>query len=371
MTPTRVHNRQTSLDYDVVTTTADDRPTADDGPDDGPEGRPDDRRNGPGRSTTSPARAVAMAAYLAALVTWSLVLGVPNDTIQVFLWLWLGTIAWNVQAPPRQHLGFLRDWSLPVVGLVIYFYSRGLTDELGLPVHVTMPIRVDEWLGGGTTPTEHLQAAWCGEPCVKASEAHWYDLLFTTVYATHFVAGLTIAAILWVRSRPEWVRWMRRYLAINFGALAIYIAYPMAPPWMASEQGYMGEVERITSRGWADIGLQRIDLILHGVGNPVAAMPSLHAGISFLIALYGVQRLAGAWRFALLLYPLAMSTALVYFAEHYVIDIVAGAALAATVLGLSTLWERRRDRRRPAGDGLAPDAQAMSASGTAESQARS
>ena len=43
------------------------------------------------------------------------------------------------------------------VGLVVYFYSRGLTDELGLPVHYTMPIRVDEWLFGGVLPTEWLQ----------------------------------------------------------------------------------------------------------------------------------------------------------------------------------------------------------------------
>ena len=107
----------------------------------------------------------------------------------------------------------------------------------------------------------------------------------------------------------------------------------MAPPWMASEEGWLGaDVARITSRGWHDIGLDRIDLVLHGVGNPVAAMPSLHAGITFLIAIYGIQRLRSPWRWLLVLYPLAMSTALVYYAEHYVIDMVAGALLAAVVL---------------------------------------
>ena len=100
----------------------------------------------------------------------------------------------------------------------------------------------------------------------------------------------------------------------------------MAPPWMASEDGYLqSEVTRITGRGWRHIGLDRIDLILNGVGNPVAAMPSLHAGITFLIAMYAIWRLRTAWRWLLVLYPLAMSTALVYYAEHYVIDILAGA----------------------------------------------
>lgn len=297
------------------------------------------------RSTSRGARVVAMGVYAAVLVTWSLTIGIPNDTVQVFLWLWLAVVAWNIQAPPRQHLQFGKDWALPVVGLVIYFFSRGLTDELGLPVHFQMPVDVDRWMFGGTTPTETLQAAWCGDPCLKASEPRWYDLMFTTVYATHFVAGLGLAAVLWVRSRREWVRWMRRYLAISFGALVVYLLYPMAPPWMASREGYLGDVVRLTSRGWDEIGLGRVDLILQGVGNPVAAMPSLHAGIAFLIAMYGVQRLASPLRFLLLAYPLTMSTALVYYGEHYVIDILAGGALAGLVLIGSQRWENRRVAR--------------------------
>jgi membrane-associated phospholipid phosphatase len=290
-------------------------------------------------------RALAMVVYAVALVAWSEMLGIPNDTVQVFLWLWFGTIAWNVEARPRYHLSFLKDWWIPVAGLIIYFFTRGLTDELGLPVHVYLPIHVDEWIGFGQTPTERLQSALCGSPCLKGSEPRWYDVLFTTVYATHFVTGLTIAAVLWVRNRAEWIKWMRRYVIINFGALVIYIAYPMAPPWMASEEGWLhADVVRITGRGWHDIGLGRFDLVLQGVGNPVAAMPSLHAGITFLIAIYGIQRLRSPWRWLLALYPLLMSTALVYDAEHYVVDVLAGALLAAAVLVGCQLWENGRDR---------------------------
>src|SRR3954471_10314417 len=79
-------------------------------------------------------RVAAMLVYAALLVLWSETLGIPNDTVGVFLWLWLGTVAWNIEAQPRYHLNFLKDWWIPVVGLVIYFFTRGLTDELGLPV---------------------------------------------------------------------------------------------------------------------------------------------------------------------------------------------------------------------------------------------
>lgn len=305
----------------------------------------------PAGRTVAPGRVTAMTAYVVLLGVWIDVLGVPNDTLQVFVWLWIGTMAWRIHAPWRSHLDFLRDWWMPVLGLVVYFYSRGLTDELGLSVQVQMPITLDRWLGAGVTPTERLQAAWCGNPCVKGSEPRLFDVYFTTVYATHFLAGLTIAAVLWMRSRVEWQRWMRRYLSINFGALVVYIGYPMAPPWMASQMDELGPVSRITSRGWSEIGLERIDVLLQGVGNPVAAMPSLHAGTSFLIAMYGLQRLHSPWRWLLVLYPVSMSTALVYYAEHYVVDILAGALLAWLVLAGTSVWERRRSSadadRRP------------------------
>ena len=309
--------------------------------------RPTPVTGGPSaRPHTSPrARALGIAAYVVALVGWSSLIGIPNDPLGVFLWIWGALVAWDVQAPREWHMRFPRDWWPVLLGLVVYWLTRGLVDELGLPVHVQMPIDVDTWFaglfGGTGTPTEILQSAWCGDPCTADLPHRWYDTVLTTVYASHFLVGLTLAAVLWVRSRDEWWRWMRRYLAINYAALAIYLTYPMAPPWMASRDGFIGEVHRITSRGWSGTGLDRANIVLQGMGNQVAAMPSLHAGIAFLVAIYAVQRLHHPARVLLLAYPAAMSLALVYFAEHYVIDVVAGGLLALGVTIAVGRWERR------------------------------
>src|SRR5262245_45445874 len=92
----------------------------------------------------------AMLGYAVVLGAWTWFFGMPNDTIQIVLWLWLGTIAWNVEAEPQQHLQFLRDWWPPVLALVVYFFSRGVADELHQGnVSVTMPIDVDRWMFGG------------------------------------------------------------------------------------------------------------------------------------------------------------------------------------------------------------------------------
>lgn len=277
------------------------------------------------------------------LALWTYAIGVPTDAVQIFGWLWLATIAWNIEAPWRSHLQFAKDWWIPLVILLLYLYSRGLSDDIQAVVHITEPIAFDEWIGGGTTPTEHLQSALCGNPCTFAVEPHWYDVALTAVYYSHFIVAPAIAVVLWIRSRAAWLPFMRRYIAINLGALAIYIAYPMAPPWMASEQGYLpADMPRLTGHGWSGIGMDGFHFALASIGNPVAAMPSLHAGLAAMVAMYGVLRLRSGWRWLLLLYPLAMSFMLVYYAEHYVIDVLAGYLLAGLVLAGCTWWERRR-----------------------------
>ena len=79
-------------------------------------------------------------------------------------------------------------------------------------------------------------------PCDKTLPPRWYDVLLTTVYASHFLVSLTLAGVLYVRNRLEWTRWLRRYITLLFAGLAIYVVYPMAPPWMAVRDGYLPEV---------------------------------------------------------------------------------------------------------------------------------
>ena len=283
-------------------------------------------------------RTPAMAAYVVALLAWSWVIGIPKDPAGVLVWIWLGTLAWNGRGDPW---AFWRDWWRPLLLLVGYWLVRGLADDIGIPPHVTMPIRVDEWLFGSVS-TVTLQREWCGDPCSKTLPPRWYDVVFTTVYASHFLVALTVGGVLWMRDRVEWVRWLRRYLTLLYCGLAIYVAYPMAPPWMAARDGYLEPVARITSRGWSEIDLHRQTMIMFGMPNKVAAMPSLHAGVAFLVAFWFITRLRSPLRWLLLLYPLTMSLALTYFAEHYVIDAVCGGALALLVMVGVARWERRR-----------------------------
>jgi membrane-associated phospholipid phosphatase len=297
------------------------------------------------------ALALGAAAYAALTALFVTVVGVPGERVTLLFWLWVGSLMLNWRAPVRHHLEVLRAWGPAALVLVAWMYTRSIADNLGMPIHVRMPIDVDSWLGHGRLPTERLQAALCGGGCGDPSTARWYDTVFTATYFTHFVCGIAIAVVLWLRSREAWSAWMRRYLWFNVGGLAIYVLYPMVPPWMASQDGeVVPAVVRLTGRGGSVLNDHLASLVFLPVGNDVAAMPSLHAGTALLVALFGVRRLTYPARWLLLAYPLTMGAGLVYLGEHYVVDVLAGFALAVVVSWGCEVVERRR-RRRSAGAG--------------------
>jgi hypothetical protein len=306
----------------------------------------------PGLRRVDAARVAGIVVYVAGLVLYIYFGGPPRQGYQVVIVLWLATVAWDVRRPVAEHLHFLRDWWPPFAVLLVYLYSRGVSDDLGwFSVHFSEPVDADRWLFGGTLPTEYLQEHLCGVPCRQSMTPAWYDVALTTVYYSHFFAALAIGAVLWKRNRDEWVHYMRRYLTIISLSVICFLVYPMAPPWMAARDGYLtDDVSRITGRGWFDLTVSgsgsTAQQNVSAIGNQVAAMPSLHAALAIFIAWWVVTRFGSRWRWTVLLYPASMMFALVYYAEHYVVDEIAGGLLVGGVMLGWTRWERWRQGRR-------------------------
>lgn len=117
----------------------------------------------------------------------------------------------------------------------------------------------------------------------------------------------------------------------------------------ATQDGANDWIERIVGRGWGKLNLHSASALLdqgQASVNLVAAIPSLHAGMSAALAAFLWNRVHRAWRPVLVAYPLIMAFTLVYTAEHYVIDLLLGWALAAVVITMLARWERRRRRLR-------------------------
>jgi membrane-associated phospholipid phosphatase len=136
------------------------------------------------------------------------------------------------------------------------------------------------------------------------------------------------------------VRFVRAYLVLMYTGFTIYLLYPMAPPWWASDLGRIPHVAPVLSLvHWKGIG-NPIGLLTGTFQpDPVAAMPSMHAAFSMLVGLV-LCSLRPRWGWIALLYPLAMSTAVLYTGDHYAVDILVGWLFAVVAFGL--VWRRRK-----------------------------
>jgi membrane-associated phospholipid phosphatase len=302
-------------------------------------------------------RATAFAALAVAFFVFWKTIGLPTDATTIIAWLWLVTICWNIDRPPRYHLGFLRDWVPLALALVAYDVSRGRADNGHRP-HVTEMIDADRWLFGGEVPT-----VWLQQHLYDPAAVHWWDAVASCVYFTHFVTAPAIAVVLWLRNRELWLKFIRRWLGLIVAGLATYFLYPAAPPWWAAVEGYIPDVQRISGRGWAAVGLHGAGNVmarLQELSNPVAAMPSLHAAFALLVAAFLFFRVPAKWRPLLAVYPVLMAATLVYTGEHWVVDAVVGWLYVAVVFAAVGLGERAWARWRVKG---MPQAVTASANG--------
>ena len=301
-----------------------------------------------------------MGAYAAGFAAQWFLWGLPVDTLLIFAWLFAAAICWNIGQPVRYYLGWFRDWG-PILGLLlVYNVSRGFADSDREP-HITEMISADRFLFGGQLPT-----VWLQEHLYDADQVRWWDVMASFVYMSHFVFSLGLAIILWLNRRRLWAAFMRRWFVLTALGLITYFAYPAAPPWYAATHGVLSDnIERISTRGWGAVGLGSTGSLLNNaqeLGNPVAAMPSLHAGFAAMIAVYLASLVAKKWWPLLMLYPLAMAFTLIYSGEHYAIDVFVGwAYVAITWVGVSFAERWWRARKQSRANEAAPLSPAVSA----------
>ena len=200
-------------------------------------------------------------------------------------------------------------------------------ERLRARLRARYPIVADRMIGGGRLPNARLQRALARLPQVKIVNraltwAHW--LWFLEPYVA--------LAVILARHPERFPRAARQMAAVFDLGCAVYFAVPTAPPWWASEQGLAGEdVRRIMVEVGEDTWRSAWPKMYGALGgNPWAAMPSLHFATSLTAALSLSEagKAEGALGWA---YASTLGFALVYLGEHYVTDLLAGAALVAAV----------------------------------------
>ena len=174
---------------------------------------------------------------------------------------------------------------------------------------------------------------------------NWLDVAFTLIYTSYFIVPFTVAGFLWARDRLEFLRFSRRIVTVFAAAVATYIAFPAAPPWMAADMGLLHGVTRTTADGWQVIGGRTVELFNEGqaTANQVAAVPSLHSALTMLVALFLWPRVRRPLR-PLLALSAGHGADVMATGEHYFFDVLLGWIYAGSVMGAWAWWERRRVR---------------------------
>ncbi len=244
------------------------------------------------------------------------------------------------------------QFCLVAAGVVVYFGVRGFTE--GSPQVATENARLvldaEQRMGLDVeVGAQQLVMDWA-EPVIVP--ANW-----VYIYGHWPVIAVTM---IWLALQHRAVfRQLRDAMLISgMVGLVIFVTFPVAPPRLID----MGVVDTVTENSQAYRILQPPAFV-----NQYAAMPSLHAGWDLLVGLAIAAATTHVWlRWAGRLLPLAMACAVVLTGNHYVLDVVAGLALAMAGYAAAAALERRRTRRgatRPDGETSAFPARRLDTAG--------
>jgi len=242
--------------------------------------------------------------------------------------------------------GVVVDWLPFFLVLTAYDLARGGADGWLAPTHFLPQADVDRWLFGGAVPS-----AWLQQHLHQPGQVRWFEVAAFVVYVSHFFVTPLLAAGLWVHDRWRFRRFAAALALLTLLGSITFVAFPAAPPWMASAHGLIPPVQRLIPQLWTWSGVGA-ETGLVGTGyryaNDVAAVPSLHAALALLVALSVWPR--NGWARVLVgAYPVAMALAIVYTGEHYVADVLLGwAYAAASFIAVQRIADRLALRRLPA-----------------------
>ncbi|HEY3072574.1 MAG TPA: phosphatase PAP2 family protein [Candidatus Limnocylindrales bacterium] len=231
---------------------------------------------------------------------------------------------------------FLRDW-IPFIGLFFaYELMRGYADNFGASVHVTDVLAVERALFLGHLPTQVLQDAFH-----PATGNDPLAMVATIFYFLHFPLPIAVGFFLWFRRRRAFYDYVAALIVLSMAGFVTYLVLPVAPPWWAAKEGFIPgpggpAIAYLKDQGFSELarlfGFEGHYLYSYTVydinPNQVAAFPSLHAGYPFLAFLFA-RRTFGRVGWLMVAYSVCVWFSIVYLADHYVVDILAGLAYAS------------------------------------------
>jgi membrane-associated phospholipid phosphatase len=148
--------------------------------------------------------------------------------------------------------------------------------------------------------------------------------------------------LMWLyrRNRPVYIRLRNTVLATWLIAMPIYALFPVAPPRLAG----VGLIDTITQGG----GVRLDSALTTAFYNPLAAVPSLHAGFALAVGVALAAAARRRWTKLLALsWAPTIALAVVATGNHFFFDIAAGVIVTVAGYVTGNAVDRHFAGRRP------------------------
>ncbi|MGH2934415.1 MAG: phosphatase PAP2 family protein [Gaiellaceae bacterium] len=157
--------------------------------------------------------------------------------------------------------------------------------------------------------------------------------LLTAAAWTYWNSEFTVVglALLWVylRHNEHFRHFRNTVLLANIVGLVGYVVWPTAPPWMFTT--------------YFQDGVNHSNGAFAVLANPYAAMPSLHAADALIVGVFLVGLCRRWWTKAIwALWPIWVWFCVLATANHFLLDVVAGIAVALLSISAVRLVPRAR-----------------------------
>lgn len=226
---------------------------------------------------------------------------------------------------------FITGFSIFVVFWIIYDYMKAFPNyayravDIAPLYHAEKSLFGINYLGHLITPNEFWRLH--SRPAL--------DVICGIFYLCWIPIPLAFAGYLFFKNRQLFFEFSLTFLLVNLLGFVVYYLHPAAPPWYVQQHGFA--FQRLTMGSTA--GLARFDAffgagIFHSIyaknSNVFAAMPSLHSAYPVIVLFYAAKNKSGLFNLFFFTVMVGIWFAAVYTSHHYVLDVLAGIATAAT-----------------------------------------
>jgi len=222
---------------------------------------------------------------------------------------------------------FISDWMYLIGATLVYAWLRGIVDDIAPFKSATLFLVHNlEYDLLGLKVGMFLQQVFGADLVILYTSSILYNMYFFMILAVPF--GI------WVYRGALFKDYIARFICLMAIGLVFFYLIPTAPPWYVSDVMSL-DFTRILYTEGLNSGLVSYGFVRYLLSdNLFAALPSFHVAWTVFQVTYLFNKFSKKFGF-LFFVPLGVSFAVLYGAEHYVLDVLLGALLGVAFVYLN------------------------------------